>query len=509
MDSMRKVLRLPPFQFRNEYFLFLLPLFFVFHGFGEYYGMITLRDGLLLVGKYMLLILAVTFLLSLLFRAFLKGALFSFVFFCFFFFFGAAHDWLRDHAPVDLFIRYTFIIPFSLLAFVGLGLYLERTGRTFHRVTIYLNTLLGVLLLVEAGGLLLKKPAGEDIIYEATVANPVVTELIRCDTCPSNDIHLIIVDEYAGEKELEEVLHFDNKPFFDTLEAKGFRVLKKTQSNYNYTEISTASLLSLNYIKGLDHRSDNELYHIGSSIIRQNVFTRFLRGQGYAIHNFSIFDVDSLPAYNPHFHPRISLVTGNTFGARVSKDIGFHLAYTLKLHFILNRMTRTLEKEAAMNSRIMESVIRRVAASDTTRPHFYYTHLLLPHEPFFFTSDGIFTGLKEHMYPGSPEEKKKTYIEYLQYANKKLLSFIDALLKTAKRPPIIILMSDHGYRGLTIKPVYHFSSLNAIYFPDQQYDGFYDCQTSVNQLRVLLNQRFHQKLPLLKDSIIFLGNLGH
>jgi hypothetical protein len=156
----------------------------------------------------------------------------------------------------------------------------------------------------------------------------------------------------------------------------------------------------------------------------------------------------------------------------------------------------------------MNAVLRAVAAQDTHTPHFYYTHLLLPHEPFVYDAAGRYIAVEQHFNPGTPEERKRAYTDYLQYSNSRLLTFIDSLLRRAPRPPIILLLGDHGYRHRTVRKQTQFSTLNAVYFPDRRYTGFYDSLSHVNQLRILLNNRFGQSIPLLKDSNIFLHDWG-
>jgi len=101
---------------------------------------------------------------------------------------------------------------------------------------------------------------------------------------------------------------------------------------------------------------------------------------------------------------------------------------------------------------------------------------------------------------------KQGYIEYLQYSNKKLLSLVDFIRTNSSRPPVIIVMADHGFRQLPVDVdrKYHFMNLNAVYFPGGNYSGFYDGMSNVNQFRVILNTLFRQDLPLLKDSTSFL-----
>jgi hypothetical protein len=53
-------------------------------------------------------------------------------------------------------------------------------------------------------------------------------------------------------------------------------------------------------------------------------------------------------------------------------------------------------------------------------------------------------------------------------------------------------------------PASVFYNQNAVYYPDGDYSALYDSISGVNQFRVVLNKMFGQKLPLLRDSVIFL-----
>jgi len=48
-------------------------------------------------------------------------------------------------------------------------------------------------------------------------------------------------------------------------------------------------------------------------------------------------------------------------------------------------------------------------------------------------------------------------------------------------------------------------NLNSILLPGKNYNGYYNGMSNINQLRILLNNEFGQKLPLLKDSTIFIA----
>jgi phosphoglycerol transferase MdoB-like AlkP superfamily enzyme len=128
----------------------------------------------------------------------------------------------------------------------------------------------------------------------------------------------------------------------------------------------------------------------------------------------------------------------------------------------------------------------------------------MPHYPYYFDKNG-----KEQPFETLLEGKqgnKAAYIEYLQYANKKLLELIDHILTSSATAPIIVLMGDHGFRHFD-KPVeskYYFLNLASVYLPSKNYTGFSDSLSGINFFRTILNTNFGQHLPYLKDSTSYL-----
>ena len=127
----------------------------------------------------------------------------------------------------------------------------------------------------------------------------------------------------------------------------------------------------------------------------------------------------------------------------------------------------------------------------------------MPHEPVYFNKNG-----ERYPFLGSLHDaatRKNQYLEYLQFSNKKYLEIIGNILKNSKRPPVIVFLSDHGSRLFEKeeekKP--EFSTINAIYIPNRNYEQFYEGMSNVNTLRVLLNTIF-QSLPVLEDKSLYL-----
>jgi hypothetical protein len=496
--------RIPVLQFRHEYFIILLPLFFVLHGFNEYAGKIPALKALQLFGLYGLLVASTSLVFFFLFRSFRKAALFTFGAGCFYFFYGSFHDWLKNLLPGTLVVKYSVLLPLALIGFAGLYILIKKSGSSFSRFVYYLNLLFLCLVGVEVVVAVTMKPPHQQLVQAATSANPVTAALTPCATCLKEDIHLIVLDEYAGATQLKEVFGFDNTPFYNVLRARGFRVIENARSNYNYTPVSLASMFSLDYLQGLQKWPEFELIHIGKRIMKENIFVDFLISQGYDINNISIFDLRGQAAYKDEFKSGTSQLTDHTFWNRLKKDLGYHMVTTLKSEVATRKVIEGMEKDAYENLKRMDTLLKRVE-NRRSQPQFYYTHLMMPHVPYVLDRNGRSVGMAYYSDPDRDKGIKRGYLEYLRYTNKQVQALVDTLIKRSAKPPVIILMGDHGFRDHTVPPKYHFMTLHAVYVPDGQYNGYNDGLTNVNQLRLLLNNRLGQKLPLLKDSTTFLG----
>jgi hypothetical protein len=325
-------------------------------------------------------------------------------------------------------------------------------------------------------------------------------ELKNCDTCTKPDIYLIIADEYAGKKALQDIFLFDNSAFENELRTRGFHVINNSESNYNATVYSMASLLNMDYIKNtnkpavVNHRDMLTC----RGLIKSNNLVLFLQQLGYSIYNYSFFDLaDKNKVVHNFFYPtNRSLLTYQTFINR--------FIYTFGARFASKQKLIDIKKNDLYNNAKIDSLTRNIVFVKDTQPKFIYTHLNMPHHPYFFNSNGI--EISADTLTDEFAMDKKAYIGYLQYANKKLLDLVDFIKKNSTRPPVIILMGDHGFRQLTsdVDNKYWFMNLNAVCFPDGNYSGLYDGMSNVNQFRVTLNTVFGQKLPMLKDSTSFL-----
>src|SRR5688572_19627036 len=250
-------------------YLFLLPLFFVLHGFRENFGYIPVGDAALLALYYIAAVMVVALIVYFFYRDMRKTAFITGILFFSYFFFGALQDFFAANLPFAA--RYRFLLPALLLVLVAAIVYCIRTKGKLLRLTFFLNLLLVIYIAVEVFRVAVKVfGKNEEPVVERLSLN-------RCDTCQKRDIWLLVFDSYAGSADLKDYHNFTN-PVDSFLLQKGFSIQKRSRSNYNLTPFSIASILNMSYVDGLPAPTQlkAEDYLRCNTLIRENQVTDFL-----------------------------------------------------------------------------------------------------------------------------------------------------------------------------------------------------------------------------------------
>lgn len=478
-------------------YILLLPLFFVLHGFTEYYDLVPVQPALALTVVYIAVSIGVTLLCRLLLRDFSRASLLGFCLMGYYFFFGAIQDVLKKNFPGTFLVKYIFLLPVSFAILLFIFIYLRKTKRTFLTLTLYLNLLFTLLVCLDAGWLISKMLKRHSI-------EVVKTEIFRdCTECAKPDIYLIVADGYPGRLQLKEVFGYDNATFENELKQRGFYIAGNSTANYNFTYFSMASTLNMNYLgKVSGSISDSKNPPLGSLALKNNQVLVFLKRQGYLFFNYSLFNFKKKPspAIPTFLINDTRPITNQTLLSRLKKDLGYHVVTTLKIKL---PGSRPVDLDLRNNLYLTRETIKTVRQK-TQAPKFVYTHLVMPHNPYYFDSLGNKTEYTRltHEYGFD----KKAFISYLVYANKRYLELVDSIRSGSGRPPVIILMGDHGFRELTdsSQRKSEFRNLCAVLLPGKEYARFYPEMSNVNIFRLILNAQFRQQLPLLKDSTVYL-----
>jgi hypothetical protein len=480
-------------------FLWLLPVFFVVHGYVGFYDLIPLRSAFSLLFTYWLATGVLVLLCLLIFRKAEKATLFAFCLLCLYFFFGALQDFLQEYFRKSFVTRYGFLLPLFLLLFSVLFYHLKKVTHFPDRLFRYLNVVLILLLFWDIGIVSKKITAGENVIIKGQQPR-----LSPCTTCAKPDIYLIVTDGYSGNVALNRFFDFNNAAFEEALQQRGFQITDSSSSNYNYTVFSMGSMLNMNYLNTNGNLNQVENLSVAFHAIGRSRVVSFFEQMGYAIYNFSLFDLKKQPApiVKTLMDFNKSPLTTQTFLYRLEKDIGYHVEPVLK--YIRVKKQNALDTDLK-NNRKVDSLTREVSQQKNQAPKFVYAHLMMPHMPYYFDSTGNKVPDASLLDPLF-ERSKDGYLQYLIYSNKKILELIDYIQQHNATPPVIFLVSDHGNREY-LQSInagdFQCLNLNAISIPGNENPLFYKGMSNVNFFRIFLNKQFGQTIESVKDSSIF------
>ncbi len=314
----------------------------------------------------------------------------------------------------------------------------------------------------------------------------------------SPDVYFILLDGYARADVLDKHYDFDNSRFIQGLERRGFQVGEASEANYNWTFLSLASALNMDYLPELlgarldpDGDDREEAYRL----LRDNRAAAILKTRGYRyVHLQSTwggtgsnpFADDFLPCGGGVFRDEYLLAITEVswlraFGSSASMDL------------------------AACHLRNFETL---ASLAGTPGPKFVVAHFVPPHHPYLFDREGRV--LRKANLSNQFEfqkrlwEERDAYVDQLVFINRSIERVIDRLIRESKHPPVILLLSDHGPNirsGLATDEHYRvrLANLSAVLVPGAPADLVPENVSNVNLLRIVFDHFFDAGLPLLPD----------
>jgi hypothetical protein len=350
--------------------------------------------------------------------------------------------------------------------------------------------------------------------WRGTDVRGVSSGVAKLDTSNRPDIYYVILDGYGRSDALSRVIGFSNDWFIKALEDRGFFVAKDGRSNYCETELSLASSLNLDYLPQVLPKLNAswEDRTILDKLIDKNGVSQYLRKLGYRY--------EALTTGFPAVHPASAdLWMQNTqgislFAGALLDDTPF--PSTIQLGGMSQFTARRIMLRGAVQNMVKMS-------ARTMEPRFIFVHILAPHPPFVFGSNGedvqpkhmgftIVDGSHYYENGGTPAQYAKGYAGQATYMSKLILSAVDQILSNSSKPPIIILQGDHGSKlKLDQERVDRtdvnecFPNLNAYLVPNQVREKLYDKISPVNSFRIIFNGLFGDRFPVLPDRSFYSG----
>jgi hypothetical protein len=319
------------------------------------------------------------------------------------------------------------------------------------------------------------------------------------------NIYYIILDGYARHDVLSRYYDLDNEPFLRALEERGFYVARRSQSNYAQTYLSLSSSLNSTYLDDVARRVGA---HSGDraplrEMIADNRAAAFLRRRGYEFVVFSSgYTGTEIPEADVYLEPPGAM-----------SELGQLLRASSPLPTLDEALGRGDLRHRAHRERVDFTLGELPIVARKHEPAFVFAHVFSPHPPFVFGPNGEVRGTEKEFSTsdGGPFEgdEKAEYVrgyrDQLQFLNRRVLEAIDGIL-ASERPAIIVLQGDHGpgscWEHASMKrsdPRERFSILNAYYFPDRHYGRLYQEINPVNSFKVIFNQFFEAREPLLEE----------
>lgn len=326
------------------------------------------------------------------------------------------------------------------------------------------------------------------------------------------DIYYIILDGYGSNDMLSSVYGFDNQDFLDFLKDKGFYIADESKSNYVRTKQSLSSSLNLEYfVEGGKLRNlENQDFFSYETLLENSLVRQQLADLGYQSYylpnSFFSFEWEEIP------FPTSRLLANNF--TKIFLNTTLAIFFWQKIPFQDHR------------NMIVDAFKITAEFSNIEGPNFIFTHVLSPHPPFVFDSEGnkisdemFFTMLDADDLNMPIEEYQAGYIQQLLYINNLTKKMISQILENSAQPPIIIIQGDHGpasyldFHDLDNNTCLfeRYSILNAYYLPGLDPSILYPEISPVNSFRLIFNYYFNENYELLPDLSYFstTQNLAH
>jgi hypothetical protein len=421
-----------------------------------------------------------------------------------FFAYGHVYLYLKDglELPASL-VRHRHLIVLFIL---GLLLSVWGVARSRGNLSPVNTTLaiIGLVLLVSPGYRLLQHALDElQPIDDAVAADGKSLRLAEGE--PPPDIYYIILDTYTRQDTMLKEYGYDNSAFIQGLEDLGFYVAGCSRSNYYKTFESLVTSLNMTYLEPLSQgmsRGDLE------KRLKHSAVRELLEQAGYQTVAFQTgyqwSELDDATVY---------LSPGDRGVFEVLNPFEFLLLRTTAVDVLLDyrhQAAATAVDQAMPGGGLFEHAefVQRErfilealpAVARLSGPKFVFVHILVPHVPRVFASDGSIVSDPRY-YSGenndatSPEFSLRGYLNGVEFISGRMLEIVEAILADSSRPPVIVIQGDTGRAGVAA-----FEILNAYYTAGKPNPALYPTITPVNTFRVLFDSMFGTAFGLLPDQ---------
>lgn len=406
----------------------------------------------------------------------------------------------------DLIVCKTLLILWIVLFIFGLRRIRRMKSKSLRSGTYGLNLFSLLLMAMPLGSVAINYGTGnyqKTVERTSTSAPQQSSVLKKLGYLP--DIYHIVVDGYARHDVLRSGYDYDNSWFLDGLKQRNFSVASKSYANYVWTFLSLTSTLNMEHLTFLTEKLGASSTDMGVpyQMLRDNKASRFLRTQGYKIvHINSTWGATML---NPHADVEFSCDEG------IFQEEFYRV---LAEGTLLKNWETSVDQDLAACH--LQNAKKLGELAKIPGPKFVFHHFVPPHHPYLFDEKG---NVLRHATVSNQFEfqkllwgKRDKYVDQLVFVSKLMLDVIDDILRNSKRPPIIILHSDHGPQLIGKDGrferdwvINRMRNMVAVHAPKAPRSLIPDDLTMVNLFPRLLNHYFDANLALRSDRLWYSG----
>lgn len=382
--------------------------------------------------------------------------------------------------------------------------FLNGTTRFLNLASVALLAMLALSVVSGSARIWINEAAASNASASAGELDPTAIQIPADAELP--DIYLIILDAYAGEDMLKDFYGYDNQPFLDALRGMGFHVQPLARSNFNATLLSLSSLLSMEYslapgpaggTQPVEWIDEPENVAPVKAKIHSSRVIDALKKAGYHFTMFeSGYEVTGFDTADTYLRPPWTL--------REFDSVALNQTILLPLiQWVGNAHGRIRGYETRKRVHFTLDTLKSIP--DREEPNFVFAHVPCPHRPFVFRADG--SARRAETEAEAPGIFVNAYVEQLSYLNGLVLDTVSAI---RERSPdaIIILQGDHGPRHPEAPRSFSWhdrtrdflGTLNAVYFPGENYDDLPATFSQVNTFRLVFNRYFGTEMEMLTDA---------
>jgi hypothetical protein len=262
------------------------------------------------------------------------------------------------------------------------------------------------------------------------------------------DIYVIVIDGHARSDIMASQFGLDESGFLADLETRGFDVSADSHSNYPETALTFASMLNMAYLDQIPAIANVKSGDPASTgqyreVISRNAVFKLAHEKGYqTLATGSGFDQVSIRSGDVYLDGGQM----NIFEATLARmTVVGDLIDTFAPSFAGDQMRGWVDSQL--------NEIAAIARTPWPRPRLVFGHVTAPHPPLVFGRDGEPLPLQfgvAYRFPfvGSADDPAEIarYRDQAAYVDSRTIQVVDSILANARRPAVIVLLSDHGSR---------------------------------------------------------------